>query len=82
MELVCCKVSQNNISVGPSKEEQKMEAEGVFSKLTSTFLSFLNEKIFLHTEMTEVSTLQSMYPTGFLLSCVIEVWKAKAGAYF
>lgn len=75
-------MSQNNISVGPSKEEQKLEAEAVFSKLTSTFLSLVKGKIFLHREMRKISTLQSVYPTDFLLNCVIEMYKAKAGAYF
>lgn len=40
-------MSENNISVGPSKEEHTLEAEIVFSKLTPTIFTFLNEKILL-----------------------------------
>lgn len=47
LELISCKVSENNISVGPSKEEHTLEAEIVFSKLTPTIFTFLNEKILL-----------------------------------
>lgn len=77
-------MSQNNISGGPSKEEQKQEAEALFSKLTPNLFQFSErEKFpFLHTEIRKVSTLQSTYPAGFLLSCVLKVWKAQAGAYF
>lgn len=40
-------MSENNISVGPSKEEHTLEAGIVFSKLTQTFFTFLNEKVLL-----------------------------------
>lgn len=40
-------MSQNNVSGGPSKEEQKLEAEHIFSKLTPNLFSFPNEKNFL-----------------------------------